>query len=74
LPDCWWKREDGGGLALGGGFLAEAVIGLHYALTLTISLTTSLIQLKAISDDLNTTIFSLGITINFATVNYGNGS
>ena len=74
MPNCWWKREDGGGLALGGGSLAEAVIGLHYALTPTIGLTTSITQLKAISDDLNTPVFSLGITINFATGNRGNGS
>jgi hypothetical protein len=60
LPNCWWKREDGGGLALGGGSLAEAVIGLHYALTPTIGLTTSIRQLKAISDDSNKTFFPWG--------------
>ena len=64
----------GGGLALGGGSLVEAVLGLHYALTPTIGLITSISQLKAISDDLNTTVFTLGITINFATLTLGNGS
>ena len=58
----------------GGGALVEAVLGLHYALILTIGLTTSISQLKAIGDDLNTTVFTLGITINFATLTRGNGS
>jgi hypothetical protein len=66
--------ERGGGLALGGGALVEAVLGLHYALTQTIGLTTSISQLKAISDDLNTTVFTLGFTVNFATLTRGNGS
>ena len=54
--------------------MVEAVLGLHYALTPTIGLTTSISQLKAIGDDLNTTVFTLGITINFATLTLGNGS
>ena len=59
----------GGGLALGGGALVEALLGLHYTLTPTMGLTASVSQLKAIGNDLNTPMFTLGITISFDTLN-----
>lgn len=59
----------GGSLSLGGGSIIEPVVGLHYALSETWGLTTSLGQLKALRHDLNTTVFNLGLTIRFGTLN-----
>ncbi len=55
----------GGNLALGGGALIEPIVGLHYAFTPAIGLQTSLGQLKALHNNLNTPVFNLGFTLKF---------
>ena len=58
----------GGDLALGGGALIEPVVGLHYALTPAIGLQTSVSQLKALHNSLNTPVFNLGMTLRFGMI------
>lgn len=55
----------GGSLALGGGALIEPVVGLNYAFTPGISLQTSVAELKALRNNLNTPLFNLGISFEF---------
>jgi len=55
----------GGNLALGGGALIEPIVGLRYAFTPAIGLQTSIGQLRALHNNLNTTIFNLGLTLKF---------
>jgi len=59
----------GGNLALGGGALIEPVIGVHYAFSPALGLQASVGQLKAINHELNTSVFNLGFTIRFGTLN-----
>jgi hypothetical protein len=58
----------GGGIALGGGSVAEAIAGLHYHLTPAVGLQASVGQIKALKNDLNTPIVNLGLAIRFGTV------
>lgn len=59
----------GGGLALGGGSLIEPAVGLHYTFTPALGLTTSISQVKALRNDLNTPVFNVGLTLRFDTLN-----
>jgi hypothetical protein len=59
----------GGSLALSGGSLIEPVVGLRFAFTPFIGLQTSVSQIKALRDNLNTTAFNIGLTVRFDTLN-----
>jgi len=59
----------GGSLALAGGAIIEPVLGVHYYLDESFGITASVSQLKALRDNLNTTMVSLGLTVRFATLN-----
>lgn len=59
----------GGKLALGGGSVVEPVVGLHYAFTPQFGLQTSVGQIKALKNKLNTPVFNLGFSIQFGTLN-----
>ncbi|EKD54715.1 MAG: hypothetical protein ACD_60C00056G0002, partial [uncultured bacterium] len=68
--ECLVGAGGGGNLALSGGEVIEPLLGLYYALTPAIQLQTSLGQIKALKNDLNTPIFNLGLTLNFGTLNH----
>lgn len=59
----------GGGIAWGGGAIAEALAGLHYSFTPDVGVQASVGQIKALKNDLNTPIVNVGLTIRFGTVN-----
>lgn len=58
----------GGGLRLGNGALIEPMIGMHYAITPSIGVQTSVSEIKALNGSLSTPAFNLGLTIRFGTL------
>jgi len=58
----------GGGLALSGGSLIEPVVGLRYLFTPSVGVQASVGQVKALQNNLNTSVINLGLTINFGSL------